>query len=646
MKITNKLIFYVMSAFISCLILYSSALHTDNVKINTIERAAKSYSNAVTLFRAFYSKDILDIVKDSKLRITHDFHNHQGAFPLPATMTHELSKFALEHGDEVSFSMTSEFPFPWRESRLLSEFQKRALSAIQNGDTSYTEIIHTDGLKSLHYADPVYLEASCVGCHNEHPDTPKTNWHIGDIRGIQEVIIPIADDAFKPSWSLVQLISLVMVMLLLSFITIHLLFKFLANKNETLAIVKQRTQDLEKSYEQLALTKTSEQKAIKEKSQLLAAMGHEIRTPLNGIIGLINLIEDVNLSIQQKKDIESVRNCSTALVQIINDILDFSKIESGKMKINATPFNPEVLAEDVCKLFRAKADHNGIELKTISLAPLPKVLIGDESKIRQILFNLMGNAIKFTAKGHVHIILESKLIDEAQCLLTFTVEDTGVGISPGCIDSVFNVFEQAENQCHSQFSGTGLGLSISKKLANIMSGDITCTSELNKGSRFICHVMTTIGKAESKDSLSVEPIAWSNNPELEAQFQNINILVAEDNVVNQQVICRMLKNFGFQVHLAEDGEKAIQLWQTDHHDIILMDVEMPILNGHEASQKIRDICQDPDQPIIIALTANSDANDQKECFKFGMNDFLSKPFKPNNLKEKLFYHCQAILSKQ
>lgn len=407
-------------------------------------------------------------------------------------------------------------------------------------------------------------------------------------------------------------------------ITAHKLRMALLNALRSYRDIR-RAADLQKQI-MLAEQETMTAAAANEaKSQFLAHMSHEIRTPLNGILGLTDILAQTKLNENQLEFIKTIRHSGEALLAIINDILDFSKIEAGKLELESIDFSLPVLCDDLEGLFMPQIQEKGLQFE-ITLDPtIPQFLNGDPLRIKQVLLNLISNSLKFTHEGHVK--LDIKQSQASPLVLEFQVEDTGIGISEEKQDQLFKPFTQVDSSTTRKYGGTGLGLQISQRLVQLMGGHISLKSQVDKGSTFTFDLHLNAGtkpiEADDEDTIR------SNKP-----VENIRILVAEDNKTNQLVISTMLKRLGYQYHLCGDGQEALAQLDNQEYDLVLMDCQMPIMDGFLATQNIR---KNPDLKNlpIIALTAGATEKEQKQCFDSGMNDFLSKPIKLNVLKNAL-----------
>ncbi|WP_419173436.1 ATP-binding protein [Halobacteriovorax sp.] len=371
-------------------------------------------------------------------------------------------------------------------------------------------------------------------------------------------------------------------------------------------------------YQDARTLKVKAQETEKIKSAILANMSHEIRTPMNGIIGMADLLSD-NLS--NKEDINKlniIKESGSALLKIINDILDFSKLEAGKIHLDEQNFNIRELITKITQLFEIEAHAKGIYLKVEYEKDFPEYICSDEYRIRQIINNLLNNAIKFTSKGGVLIKASAKKTLTQGHDISISIIDTGIGISKQNQDLLFRDFSQVDLSTTRRFGGTGLGLSICKKLATYFNGSITVESELEKGATFtfnfkantLCEGLTTTTK--------------TNNIKLDKQSLKLDILVVDDNVINRKIAQEILKKFNCNTYSASNGNEALLIIEKNKIDIILMDCHMPILDGYKTTQKIIETYGE-NRPLIIALTASTMKEDILKCEEYGMDDFLAKP---------------------
>lgn len=364
------------------------------------------------------------------------------------------------------------------------------------------------------------------------------------------------------------------------------------------------------------------------KSQFLADMSHEIRTPMNAIIGFSQVLADENITDQKREFVGIIRDSGESLLQLIDDILDFSKIEAGKIYIEIADCPLDKLLSRVESMIRLHADKKGIEFQIIQSDSLPAQIRTDSTRLQQCLINLAGNAVKFTEKGHVYVNTSLEQ-DNGKSFVRFDVEDTGVGIPTDRQQVIFESFAQADRRTSRAFGGTGLGLTITKRLTELLGGTLSLTSEEGKGSVFTLRIPT--GVDTSLPSACEPPGADSKHADeeqpQEPQFSG-RILVAEDAKTNRMLLKLLLENMGFEVNVAEDGQKVIDKARADSYDLILMDMQMPNVNGYEATRLLR---QEGITIPIVAVTANAMIGDDKKCIEAGCDGYLSKPIDRNKL---------------
>ncbi len=384
--------------------------------------------------------------------------------------------------------------------------------------------------------------------------------------------------------------------------------------------------------QELLQTKLAAERASASKSEFLANMSHEIRTPMNAIIGLSTLALSKAESPKMQDYLDKINTSSRALLSVLNDILDYSKVEAGKLELESVIFSLQEVLDNVANLFSLHAEDIGLDF-IFEIAPqTPDRIVGDPLRLGQVMNNLVGNAVKFTKAGKVHVKVEPVAIEPGFATLHISISDTGIGISADQVKNIFNPFTQADGSITRRFSGSGLGLSISQKLVNMMGSEIQVASELGRGSAFSFEVRFSLPADNAEEyvaSGSVAPL-----PKSSPMVHGARVLVVEDNVMNRQVARELLVQAGFAVSTVSNGKKALQALHDGDFDAVLMDLQMPVMDGFEATRRIRTNPLWHELPVI-AMTAAVQAHEQEECFAAGMNDHVAKPIEPHRLLQAL-----------
>ncbi|MGB0347071.1 MAG: ATP-binding protein, partial [Balneolaceae bacterium] len=388
---------------------------------------------------------------------------------------------------------------------------------------------------------------------------------------------------------------------------------------------------LERYITELEDTRIQLEQSTKAKSEFLATMSHEIRTPMNAIMGMTHLLQKDQPRDDQLEPLNILDFSGKTLLTLIDDVLDFSKIEAGRLEFEKTEFDLERLLATIMETFKVMANNKNVDLKSNIEKDLHNVLLGDPARLTQIINNLLSNALKFTETGYVELSVQKLGESKNEISLQFSVKDTGIGIPEDRVETIFESFTQASGSTKRLYGGTGLGLTISRQLTELQGGTLQLESEVGKGTTFF--VDLTFDKGEKT---IVESKADDSAVSEVQKLRGKKVLLAEDNIVNQKVMNRFLERWEINLFIVENGKEAVEMIKKEDFDLVLMDLQMPVMDGYEATTLIRNLSEPSKKGIpIIALTAAALKEVKEEVYASGMNDFVTKPFNPSELQRKM-----------
>lgn len=640
----NPLVILIIVFVLASAVIFIYLQQANNRAITTSAiESSRRYAEVISQFRSLYTSEIVARAQRIGIDFSHDFKDKNNTLPLPATMTFMLSEKMRDNGLTIKIKLYSLYPFPWRTKTggLRDDFEQSAWQALSSQPkTPYSRIENVDGVLSLRYAIADTLKPQCVLCHNTHPDSPKTDWKEGDLRGILEVVEPLSVGEDNVNNIFLQMSLLFATLLLFAFSAFYTIFNSLQNKNLTLdkfnddlnasiELHKKHEVELFKAKEhalsekaQADLAREEAVDANKTKSIFLANISHEIRTPMNAILGYTQILQThADIKGDNRKSLAIISKSGHHLLNIINDILDLSKLESGITKLKISNFDLIETCHSCIEMFSLKASQNNVFLEFITDIPLEHLTVnGDQLKLRQVLINLLGNAIKFTAHGKITLSLH--MLEDS--VFNIKVTDTGIGIHPKHQSAIFDAFNQGN--VSSKYGGTGLGLSISKKYLTIMLSDIQVQSEQGKGACFYFDICLPIQQKAIRTSPNIAASKTFNPP----QEVPKTILVVDDILLNRSVLERVLTDQGYQVFCAKNAFSALSLLKIETVDLVLTDIMMPVMDGLDLVLEIK---KRYSQLPVIAISASTLEDDPKYYKKLGFDDFIAKPFKFESILE-------------
>ena len=466
------------------LVLVQSWRSAEKIKEAAVMEAASSYSVAITTFRNFYSSNVVTPAQRGGVEVSHEYRSRDGAIPLPATLTIDMAEeLSADHG-ERRFRLYSDDPFPWRAGRKLDAFETEALAAVKADPSQpFVRTARIDGRDYVRYATAVKMGESCVACHNAREDSPRRDWKVGDVRGVQQVTLPLPDTSGLLLRNMLESSVSLAVLAGFGLLAIGLLFRnlktSLAESRRLAAVAEERNVELNEA-------KIAAERLSRAKSEFLANMSHELRTPLNAIIGFAEIMKDARLS-GARPNVEyatDIHQSGLHLLNIINDVLDMAKIEAGRVELDEEIFVLDDEVAGALRMVSARAEDRDLVIESHIEPGLPPIH-ADRRMIKQILLNLLSNAVKFTPSGGRVEVAARRAADGGMAI---TVADTGIGIAERDLERVLQPFAQVDSGLARRYEGTGLGLPICKALAELHGGTVTIASTLGRGTTVTVHI--------------------------------------------------------------------------------------------------------------------------------------------------------------
>ena len=571
-------------------------------------RQARDAGAVITNMRDFYASDVVArvLAHDTETQVLHTYKETPGAIPIPATLSLEMGRLIQQQGQSnIGYRFISDYPFANRKPHDLDAFERDSLARLRAklADGPLVRSTFSGLTGQVRVITPVVMGSACVDCHNSHPDSPRQDWAVGDVRAIQEVTValPLAESlgAFR-----------------------SLLVYFVLSVVAGAAIIAMRLRIVT-----LRARERAADAANRAKTGFLAVMSHEIRTPMNAVLGLAASLRDEPLSRGQREAVTEILSSGDELMRILNEILDFSKTGRDGPRPDTAAFSPAGLSREIIRAQGPNAGAKALSLTFDIDGGVPDFVGGDQGRVRQILVNLISNAIKFTDTGSVTVVLRQIELRDLGAVLEWSVADSGIGIAADQLDRVFQMFVQADSTITRRYGGTGMGLAICRKLVAGMGGTIAVESWLGQGSVFRVVIPFADVPDQQTPNQTADPDPAGTLHVLLSRHRGLKILLAEDNVVNRLVVTRLLEPFDVRIDSAGTGIEAVRLAATRRYDVIFMDMVMPDMDGLKATRTLRAAHGPNRETPIIALTANVYPEDVAACHAAGMTHFIAKPLR-------------------
>ena len=605
-----------------------------NLSENSLQIQARDLNSVITSVRTYYASNVVSRVLSipGHSEVIHNYKDVPGAIPIPATLSLELGKVIGEQQSNITYRFVSEYPFRGREPHRLDSFERKAIADLRaNPKQIITDTSWSGMAGQVRLVAPVLMGAACVACHNSHPDSPKLDWKVGDVRGIQEVIVGASMVSNVLVFKYLLSYFAFMVVVAATFIAIQRrLANVIGGMNRELASANaglaSRSRELDDTIVALQQARDQAMEASRTKSSFLANMSHELRTPLNAIIGLTELMSESTARFGTEKAVEPLRRVLRAgrhLLNLINGILDLSKIEAGKLDLTIETVALRPLIEEVMGLARPLADTNKNEL-VADFVQDSGALQADALRLRQILLNLLSNACKFTKAGKVTLKV-ARLDTDGREWVGFAVSDTGIGMNQEQIGRLFQEFSQADASTTREFGGTGLGLAITRRLCQAMGGDIAVDSTIGKGSTFTVRL-----PVDAQSVASAAPLAAVSSATLPDDAQDsarATVLVIDDDLTARELMTSYLVQQGFTVVTASTGIEGLKQARELHPIAIMLDIIMPDLDGWTVIAALKGDPTLADIPVIIVSIVDED----RRGVALGAAGYLTKPIERDKL---------------